>query len=133
VYLSKRQGFTLIELLIVIAIIGILAGVILVSTNTGRDKARKSAALQAVKSGMPYLAECNAAGAPLSLLAAGSSGGVTACTVNGSTETLYPAINNGSTKGCTYNAIAAAATTFVVNCGVTVGTFTCDIATGSCI
>lgn len=35
-----RKGFTLIEVLVVIAIIGILSSVILVSLNSGRDKAR---------------------------------------------------------------------------------------------
>jgi len=41
-----KKGFTLIELLIVIAIIGILASIILVSVSSGKTKAKDNAAMK---------------------------------------------------------------------------------------
>lgn len=56
--LPVRQGFTLIELMTVIAIIGILAGVVLVSTKSASEKSKRASALTTLSSVLPEMVTC---------------------------------------------------------------------------
>jgi len=62
---TRKKGFTLVELLLVMAIIGILAGVIMTGMIASRKRAKVSSALKTANSVVAELADCYLRGEPI--------------------------------------------------------------------
>ncbi|KKQ45469.1 MAG: Prepilin-type protein [Candidatus Moranbacteria bacterium GW2011_GWC2_37_8] len=147
---TETKGFTLIELLIVIAIIGILAGVVLVSTQGAVVKARRASALTTASSTMTELVTCQddggeatssapVAGELVCCASAGACTDIAANRVDGHSATWPSMANNqwqyasGSAAGTVASGTYEFTLTKIGGTGAGDDLITCDMATNGCI
>lgn len=107
-----QKGFTLIELLIVIAIIGILASVVLVSLNSSRTKAKYARAYSTLTSINSNAALCRAGGGLLSAPSSPTTGGGAICTTAGWSQNWPDLTNTNMQYGAFFNPGGAANTNY---------------------
>lgn len=126
----NKKGFTLVELLVVVSIIGILAGIVLVSLNSGRERTRK-ASLQSTLSSIITVANMcvNDSGTINPPAGTGTSaGGNAICSLTDITE-IWPVLN---VSGAAYQYIKSGPTYISAGVGTT-EEVCCTIATSSCV
>lgn len=128
--LPKNKGFTLVELLIVMAIIGILAGIVLVSMKPAVDRTKKSSAITTASSILPELVTCLDDGGDINAPASVSAGGGPICAEAGHL-TEWPSFGD---TGWEYSGVVATTITSTYEFDITDGsdTVTCSLASNGC-
>ncbi len=119
---NNLRGFTLVELLLVMAIIGILAGVIMIGMSTSRKRAKVTATLKTANNITAELAHCYLNNNNVNVANAGDK----ICSGAGD----WPDISD---KSCTYTP-GYNATTHVlkVDCLTGYATISCNVTKGNC-
>lgn len=133
----NKKGFTLIELLVVVAIIAILAGIVLVSLNSARERSRKASLQSTLSSVMPVASMCINDGYDIQDPTTGTvidgAGNAYVCIDGGAATDIteaWPGLDH-ITGDPAYSYMTVDNTTISAGDGTT-AIVTCTVATGSC-
>ena len=121
--LFNKKGFTLVELLLVMAIIGILAGIIMIGMSSSRKRAKVTSALKVANGVTAELADCYLNNKEVASPSAGGGGQI--CVGAGN----YPELDN---LNCSYDSYTSN-NVLTINCSVNNNAIiTCDVTKGNC-
>jgi len=128
----NKKGFTLVELLVVVSIIGILAGIVLVSLNSGRERTRR-ASLQSTLSSIITVANMcvNDSGTITAPDSATLGGGPICAGVSNDITETWPGLTH--ITGVTYQYLTTDQTTITAGINGEPPVVTCTVATSSCV